>query len=315
MNIYNSTDKIPAFQNAVITIGTFDGVHNGHVQIIQQLVAEAKAISGTPIVITFYPHPRKVLQPSGKGVMELNTPDEKFALLHKNGIEHIVIVPFNEVFANMSAHSFIQDFIVHHFHPHTIIIGYDHRFGKNREGNYQLLLKEADKFGFRVKEIPEQIIQNNTISSTKIRASLLSGNIQAANSLLGYSYFFSGTVVKGNQKGRTIDFPTANLEPTSTLKLIPNHGVYAVKVKIEGSETINIGMMNIGCRPTVNGTKQVIEVNIFDFDDDLYGKKITVAIEDKLRDERKFENLDLLKKQLQKDRDTVKKLLINSTSF
>jgi len=302
MNIYHDIDKLPHFNNAVITIGTFDGVHKGHLQIIKQLVEEAKSINGTPVLITFYPHPKQIVGSGKTPLYIINTLTEKAALLSKAGIEHLVVVPFNKEFANQPATEYISKFLVRCFKPHTIIIGYDHRFGKNREGDYHLLENFAPRFGYIVKEIPEQLLQNAIISSTKIRESLLTGEVSTANDFLGYHYFFSGIVIEGNKLGRTIGYPTANLFIEDENKLTPSNGVYAVEVVVEDMNTTFKGMMNIGIRPTVGGTKRVVEVNIFDFDEMIYGKNVTVYIVAKFRDEAKFNGLEELKKQLAQDK-------------
>ncbi|MEO7523128.1 MAG: bifunctional riboflavin kinase/FAD synthetase [Ferruginibacter sp.] len=303
MNVYKNTEELPVFKNAVITIGTFDGVHLGHMQIIGQLIKEAENVNGTPVLITFYPHPKQVVASVKKPIFILNTPEEKFQLLHKAGIDNIVVVSFDEAFSNQSALSYISEFLVKKFHPHTVIIGYDHRFGKDRQGDYKLLEEQADKFGYIVKEIPERILQDVTISSTRIREALLAGDIETANEFLGYHYFFTGKVVEGNKLGRTIGYPTANLEVDYEGKLIPGNAVYAVDVEIEGIDQAFKGMMNIGMRPTVDGTKKMIEVNIFDFDQDIYGSNVQVSLKKRLRGEVKFNGLDELKAQLGRDKE------------
>jgi riboflavin kinase/FMN adenylyltransferase len=318
MKVYNNIQQLPVFKNAVLTIGTFDGVHLGHQQIIGQLLRESADINGTSVVITFFPHPKQVvlnesengdISTRNKNIHLLNTPEEKYALLHAHGIEHVVVVPFNKDFAEQSAASYIENFLVKLFHPHTIIIGYDHRFGKNRAGDYELLESKAQKNGFVVKEIPEHVLEQITISSTKIREAILKGEVETAAKYLGYSYFFSGVVVKGNQLGRKIGFPTANLTIENEQKLIPANGVYAVQVEIEGNQSALKGMMNIGIRPTINGTDRVIEVNIFDFDEDIYSKTITVTLKKYLRGEVKFNGLEQLSIQLAKDKTDALKIL------
>jgi len=299
MNVYNNITELPAFKKAVITIGTFDGLHDGHRKIISQLKEVAQSINGTTVVITFFPHPRHVLSNTENKVFILNTLEEKIALLQAEGIENLVIVPFTNEFSSMDAEAYISDFLVNSFHPHTIIIGYDHRFGKNRTGNFELLKKGEKKYGYEVVEITAQQLNDIAISSTKIRQKLSEGDVTAANSLLGYAYFFSGKVVKGDQLGRTIGFPTANLEIAEQEKLIPGNGVYAVDVMIKDIKLK--GMMNIGFRPTVGGIVRKIEVNIFDFNEDIYEQNITVFLKTKLRDERKFNGLDELKLQLGND--------------
>ena len=303
MKVYNNIHLLPGFKNAVITIGTFDGVHKGHQQIIEQLLKEAIAIDGTAVLITFFPHPKQIVSLQKGPLYIINTPGEKYELLHHHGIEHIVVVPFDKSFSEQSAISYIKEFLVDKFHPHTIIIGYDHRFGNNREGDYHLLEQEGDKYNFRVKEIPEHVLKNITISSTKIRTALLQGDLDTATAYLGYSYFFSGKVILGNQLGRTIGYPTANLLVENDQKLIPANGVYAVKVNIEGREELFKGMMNIGIRPTVNGTNRVIEVNIFDFDEMIYGSTLKITLVKYLRSEIKFNGLDELKAQLARDKE------------
>ena len=299
MNVYNNINELPAFNKAVITIGTFDGLHNGHRKIINQLKQEARLINGTSVVVTFFPHPRHVLSSTENKVFILNTLEEKIALLEAEGIENLVIVPFTSEFSSMDAEAYINDFLFNCFHPHTIIIGYDHRFGKNRTGNFELLKAGEKKYGYKVTEITEQQLNDIAISSTKIREKLAKGDIITANSLLGYHYFFKGKVVKGDQLGRTIGYPTANLEIEEQEKLIPGNGVYAVDVMI--NENKRKGMMNIGVRPTVGGVLKKIEVNIFDFNEDIYDQKITVFLKSKLRDEKKFNGLEELKIQLGND--------------
>ena len=311
MNIYRDITELPLFKNAIITIGTFDGVHNGHRQILNQLIEEANEVNGTPVVITFYPHPKQIVGNDLSSVLVLNTLEEKSALLAEVGIEHLVVVPFTKEFAEQSAEDYIKNFLVRSFKPHTIIIGYDHRFGKNRAGNYELLEVKGQEFNYKVKEIPEHILHNITISSTKIRTQLLEGNISTANELLGYDYFFSGNVITGKQLGRTIGFPTANLAINIESKLIPGNGVYAVTVQIENDKTIFNGMMNIGVRPTFEKTERTIEVNIFDFDSSIYDKQLTVHIKTRLRDEIKFDGIDSLKNQLNKDREMAISQLTN----
>lgn len=311
MNIYRDITELPLFKNAIITIGTFDGVHNGHRQILNQLIEEANEVNGTPVVITFYPHPKQIVGNDHSSVLVLNTLEEKSALLAEVGIEHLVVVPFTKEFAEQSAEDYIKNFLVRSFKPHTIIIGYDHRFGKNRAGNYELLEVKGQEFNYKVKEIPEHILHNITISSTKIRTQLLEGNISTANELLGYDYFFSGNVITGKQLGRTIGFPTANLAINNESKLIPGNGVYAVTVQIENDKTIFNGMMNIGVRPTFEKTERTIEVNIFDFDSSIYDKQLTVHIKTRLRDEIKFDGIDSLKNQLNKDREMAISQLTN----
>jgi riboflavin kinase / FMN adenylyltransferase len=300
MKVYRDINSLPIFTNAVITTGSFDGVHTGHVQIIEQLIKEAEKIGGTPVLITFYPHPKQVVQMKEKALYILNTPEEKYELLQLKGIENIVVVPFDKAFSELTAQEYITNFLVAKFHPSVVVVGYDHRFGNNREGNFDLLKSKEAEYDFEVKEIPEHVLKNITISSTKIRAAMLEGDIEKAASYLGYHYYFSGTVIQGNKLGRTIGYPTANLQIQDEYKLVPANGVYAIDVQL-GSRNLK-GMMNIGIRPTVNGTKRVIEVNIFDFDEDIYNNTLTITIKNRLREETKFSSLEMLKVQLSNDK-------------
>ena len=334
MQVHRDLERLPHFKNAVITIGTFDGVHKGHQQIINQLKTTAARVCGETVIITFHPHPRKIVGSFGGNVALLNTLEEKIILLDKAGIDHLVVVPFTEHFANQTAEEYCNDFIYQYFKPHTIIIGYDHRFGKNRLGDYHLLEKMGSQLGFVVTEIDEQILNEVTVSSTKIRNALLQHDVLIANQFLGYAYFFEGVVVKGNQLGRKIGYPTANIKVADEEKLIPANGVYAVTVSIVNnqwlinerksgeleveSKTVNHqavtinhfkGMMNIGIRPTVDEKVRVIEVNIFDFDEDIYDQTIQVHIHAYIRNEIKFNGLDALKNQLKADAIKVKCLL------
>src|SRR5450432_2762223 len=238
MVVHTDIENLPFFKNAVITIGTFDGVHTGHLRIIHQLTKEAANINGESVIITFHPHPRMVIdvasQASSRSNYEelklLNTLPEKIELLQKQDIDHVVIVPFTIAFSEQSPEEYIKDFLVSKFHPHTIITGYDHHFGKNRQGNYKLLEFYQSEYNFKVNEIPEHVLHNVTISSTKIRHALEEGDINTANEYLGYSYFFEGKVIEGEKLGRTLGYPTANILITDNNKLVPGNGVYAVEV-------------------------------------------------------------------------------------
>lgn len=297
--------SLPEFQKAVVTIGTFDGVHLGHSQIIAQMKEEAARIGGETVIITFHPHPRKIVSSVPGDVKLLSTLSEKISLLDKAGIDHLVVVPFDHVFANQTAEQYVKDFLYTYFKPHTVIIGYDHRFGKGREGNYQLLKDYGKTLGFEVKEISEELINEIVISSTRIRHALLENDIDVANRFLGHSYFFEGLVIEGNKLGRTIGYPTANLHIGSEEKLIPANGVYAVTIMNRESAAVSNhykGMMNIGLRPTVDGKKKVIEVHIFDFDADIYGQTLQIHLHFYLRGEVKFNGLEELKAQLLQDK-------------
>lgn len=309
MQVHKDIDHLPAFKNAVLTIGTFDGVHLGHQKIIQQLRQTAKEVNGESVLITFFPHPKKIVQNRNEPVFLLNTPEEKYELLDRAGVEHVVVVPFNEAFAEQTAEEYVKNFLVSKFLPHTIIIGYDHRFGNNRDGDYKMLEAAGDEFGFIVKEIPEKILKDVTISSTKIRKALLHGQVEEAEAYLGYPYSFSGKVLEGNKLGRTIGYPTANIGEMEPEKLVPQNGVYAVKVSLENDDELYNGMMNIGLRPTVGGSSRHIEVNIFDFEKEIYSKKIKVTLVKKIRDEIKFPSLEVLKNQLATDKITTEKIL------
>lgn len=302
IQVHRDLQHLPDFKKAVITIGTFDGVHLGHQQIIKLLKKEAAEIGGETVIITFYPHPRKIVTHGKSDVKILNTLEEKIELLNEKGVDHLVVVAFDDDFANQTAEEYIENFLVKKFHPHTIIIGYDHKFGKNRLGDYHLLEKVGEKFNYKVKEIPEHVSNHVTISSTKIREALLKNDIKTANTYLGYKYFFEGKVVEGNKLGRTIGYPTANLVIEDEEKLVPGNGVYTVTLTIGQNKSLLKGMMNIGMRPTVNGNKRTIEINIFDFNHDIYGQYLRVYLYAYLRGEVKFEGLDQLKEQLAKDK-------------
>lgn len=309
MKVYFSTETIPAFVKAVVTIGTFDGVHTGHKSILEQLKREAARIGGETVIITFHPHPRKVIVSGQPGIYLINTIDEKIELLQKNGIDHLVVVPFTDDFSQQSPEAYIEKFLFEKFHPHTVIIGYDHRFGRNRKGDYKLLEEYSARLGFNLMEIPAHVINDNTVSSTRIREAVLHGDSDVANTLLGYHFFFEGTVVDGNKLGRTLGYPTANLRVENAEKLIPGNGIYAVELEIKNKPNRLKGMMSIGIRPTIGGTDRVIEVNIFDFNEDIYGATVRVYIRKYLRSEVKFNGLDALVEQLGKDKEDTLRVL------
>ncbi len=302
MKVHYDIENLPAFRNAIITIGTFDGVHMGHRQIIDKLKTEALAIDGETVIITFHPHPRKVVSSTILGIRLINTLGEKLELLKDLGIQHVVVVPFTDAFANQSAEAYVRNFLIGKFHPHTLIIGYDHRFGKERKGDFRLLEKMSEELGFRLMEIPRQVLDEISISSTRIRESLLDGKIEVADKLLGYDFFFSGTVVHGDKLGRKLGYPTANLKMQDEEKIIPGNGIYAVYVQLDRQVTLLKGMMSIGFRPTVDGKKRVIEVNIFEVDKDLYDQTLKVYVKKYLREEIKFDSLEELIKQIGQDK-------------
>ena len=300
MQIHRDINNLPEFTNAVITIGTFDGVHLGHKQIIDNLKEEAAKANGESIIITFHPHPRKVVSSVITGVRLINTLAERIELLEKTGIDHLVIVPFTDYFASQTAEEYIQNFLVEKFKPHTIIIGYDHRFGKERSGDYKLMEEKAPVYNYRLKEIPEHVLNTIKVSSTNIRNAILHSNIEEANNFLGYEFFFEGEVFHGDKIGRTIGYPTANLKSTDEEKICLGDGIYAVYVTVESKSYK--GMMSIGFRPTVNGKVRVTEVNIFDFSREIYGETIRVIVKKYLRNEVKFDGLEALKIQLHEDK-------------
>lgn len=302
MKVHYNIEQLPVFKNAVITIGTFDGVHQGHRQIIEKLKTEAKAVNGESVIITFHPHPRKVVSSTILGVRLINTLDEKIELLEQLGIDHLVVVPFTDAFANQPAEDYIKNFLIDKFHPHTVIIGYDHRFGKERKGDYLLLEKLADVYKYKIQEIPKHVLDEISISSTRIRESLLEGKIEVADKLLGYEFFFSGVVVHGDKLGRKLGYPTANLKVVDEEKITPGNGIYAVYAQPEGFKERVKGMMSIGFRPTVDGKKRVIEVNIFDFDKEIYDETLKVYVKKYLREELKFNGLDELVHQIGLDK-------------
>jgi len=311
MQVHRSIHNLPEFKNSVVTIGTFDGVHLGHQQIIKQLKEEAARINGETVIITFHPHPRSIVKKS-QPVFLLTTLDEKISLLRSFGIDHLIVVPFDKSFAEQNPEDYITNFLFEKCRPHTLIIGYDHRFGKNRAGDYHLLEQFGRQLGFTVKEIPEQLINHITVSSTRIREALLQNDIETANSYLGYKYFFEGMVVDGNKLGRTLGYPTANIIIHDEEKLVPANGIYVAEAEViegEGSQQPAVqgskllkGMMSIGLRPTVDGKNRTIELNIFDFERDIYGYTMKVFMCAYLRKEEKFNSLDELKAQIDIDK-------------
>lgn len=310
MNVYFGTNSLPKFKNAVITIGTFDGVHTGHQFVINALKQKACEIDGESIIITFEPHPRLVITDPQQPVFLLNTLEEKIENLKNSGVDHTIVVEFTKEFAEMGAEEYIKDFLVKNFHPNTIIIGYDHRFGKGRKGDIQLLEKYQEQYHFHLEEIPIQAIEQKKISSTFIRKALKEGDLQTATNYLGRLYSLSGVVVKRNQLGRKIGFPTANLVLQNTSKLLPAMGVYAVEIHFEGK--VCEGMMNVGTNPTIVDDKAVkLEVHIFDFDQEIYGKILKISFVERLRDEKKFEHLNDLIEAIRQDEMKSKRIFLN----
>ncbi len=299
MIVYQGLSQFKPIPNAVVTTGTFDGVHRGHRQILARLTEIARQDVGQSVLLTYWPHPRTVVSNDSAGLKLLTTLPEKEALLAAAGIDHFVIIPFTRTFSQLSSDEFIRRVLIDTIGTHKLVIGYDHRFGRDREGGFDYIQAHADDYGFVVEEIPRQDIDAVGISSSKIRTALADGQIKTANRFLGRPYSVSGTVVKGRQLGRTIGFPTANLQPDDPNKLIPANGVYAVTVQ-QGGQTFG-GMTNIGTRPTVGGVNQTIETNLFDFDRDIYGEAITVSFQTFLRPEQKFDGLPALVNQLKQD--------------
>ena len=307
MRIYEGLEDFLPVPNAVVTSGTFDGVHLGHQKIIQRIRELARSIQGETVLITFWPHPRLVLYPTEHHLRLLSTFEEKANLLRQFGIDHLVTIPFTQEFSQMTSEEFIRKILVEKIHTKKLVIGYDHRFGKNREGSFEYLKSHGQEFGFELEEISRQDVDEIGVSSTKIRKALESGDIKAATNYLGRLYELNGLVVKGQQIGRSIGFPTANIHIPNDYKLIPHDGVYAVEVKVEG--VLYKAMLNIGNRPTVDGTRKTVEAHLFDFQGDLYNKLVTVSFKEFIREERKFENLEALKNQLVQDQKLAKSIL------
>ncbi|HRH65164.1 MAG TPA: bifunctional riboflavin kinase/FAD synthetase [Bacteroidia bacterium] len=307
LKVYSSVDEFPGLENAIVTIGTFDGVHAGHIKIIQRLNEVAKETKGETVLLTFFPHPRMVLQPDDNDLKLITTMEERKLLLEKNGINHLIIQPFNKEFSRISATEFVRDLLLGKMGMKTLVIGYDHHFGRNREGSYKELEEMALVYGFRLEEISRQVIDEVAVSSTKIRNALLVGDVASANKLLGHDFTLRGEVVKGDRIGTSLGFPTANIKIQESYKLIPDDGIYAVLVEID--REVHKGMLYLGTRPTLDGKKHTSEVNILDFDKDIYGKTITVYMKTRIRGDMHFENLDQLKEKMKEDLRNATKLL------
>ncbi|MBK6984492.1 MAG: bifunctional riboflavin kinase/FAD synthetase [Bacteroidetes bacterium] len=301
MRIYHHISELSNLTNSIVTIGTFDGVHLGHQQIIKRLVELKKKQGGEIVLFTFAPHPRKVLFPEQSDLKLITTTLEKCELLQQFGVDHVLVYPFTKAFSQMQAQDYISDIIAKGLKTKTLVIGYDHRFGSNREGNIETLKQFASTHQFNVEEIPAQEINQLNISSTRIRKAIDEGDVKTANEFLGYSFFVTGTVIKGKQLGRTIGYPTANIFVEDADKLIPKIGVYAVNVILDG--ITYKGMLNVGTNPTTDADHKIkIEVNIFDFDKDIYGETLKVEFVKWIRNEEKFANLDELKQALANDK-------------
>lgn len=302
MNIFHSIKDFRSSKKTILTLGTFDGVHIGHKKILEKITQSTAEGEYESLVLTFFPHPRIVLHGASE-VKLLNTIDEKIGLLEKSGVQNLIIHPFDETFSRLTAEEFVKTVLVDQLQIKKIIIGHDHRFGRNRTADINDLIVFGRQYNFEVEQISAQEIDAVSISSTKIRKALAEGNMTLANDYLGYDYFLTGTVSKGKQLGRTIGFPTANLKIEENYKLIPQNGAYIVKSTIDDKTVF--GMMNIGFNPTVAGENLSIEIHYFNFDKDIYNQKITVSILQHLRPEQKFGSVDLLKEQLEKDRKTA----------
>lgn len=307
MIIYTGLDDIQPLPNAVVTSGTFDGVHRGHQTILSRLTEVARASGGESVLITYWPHPRTVVSNDSQNLKLLTTLDEKIELLDQAGVDYLVVIPFTRSFSELTSEEYIRQILIDKIGTKKLVIGYDHRFGRDREGGFDYIQAHQSEYGFGVEEIPRQDIEAVGVSSSKIRAALNEGNIQTANRFLGRLYSLTGTVVKGRQLGRTIGFPTANLQVDDQSKLIPANGVYAVDVDYAG-QTLG-SMLNIGFRPTVAGTNQTIETYIFDFDKDIYGEHITLKFREFLRSEQKFDGLPALVAQLKRDEESARSIL------
>jgi len=322
LKIYNNLSDFKKLDNAIVTIGTFDGVHFGHQKIIKQLVQKAKADNGESVILTFFPHPRMIIDPENQELKMINTINEKAEILNGLGVDHLIITPFTRDFSNQLPEDYIKNTLVNNIGTKHIIIGYDHRFGKDRSGNLSDLKAAGLHYGFSVEEIMEQDIHDVAVSSTKIRQALLAGDVSLANDYLGYPFSIFGRVIKGDKIGRTIGFPTANIFVEETYKLIPGDGIYAVTVEMESEvrspesealhpkpSTLNLqpykGMAYIGQRPTINGMTRNIEVNIFDFNQEIYGQDIKMNFLKFLRHDVKFTGLETLTVQLQKDKEAT----------
>lgn len=309
MKVIRSIAAFNSSEKTIVTIGTFDGIHIGHKKILKNLISTANKEGKKSVLLTFFPHPRMVLQ-KDKAILLLNTLDEKSMLLENMGLDYLIIHPFSKEFSRLTALDFVRDILVNKLNTSKLIIGYDHHFGKNREGNIHQLREYSSLYDFNIEEIPAQDIDDVSVSSTKIRTALKEGNLKTANTYLGYQYMLSGIVVSGKQLGGTIGFPTANIEVKEPYKLIPSSGVYIIKTQI--NTVVFSGIMNIGFNPTVLGKHQTIEAHLFNFSEDLYGKKITVTLIHFLREEQKFNSVEELVDQLNIDKKNAISYLSNN---
>ena len=310
MKVYHDIKDFRKIPNAIVTIGTFDGVHLGHQAVFKQMVDKARQIGGETVVITFFPHPRIVISPNDNRLRLITSQEDKIEHLRRSNIDNLIILNFTKEFSHTSSEDFIKDYVVRYIQPAILVIGYDHHFGSNRSGDFDTLSKLGMEFHFAVEKINEQDIEDITISSTKIRSALQQGDIKLANKLLGYSYSTSGIVTHGDSIGRTLGFPTANISIKPEYQLIEKTGVYATIAKVDGKDYPS--MTYIGRRPTIsNGLPTSTETYIMDFDGDLYGKEIRVTFVDRVRDEMTFDNLERLKSQIQEDKANIIRILSN----
>lgn len=311
MNIYHNISEFNKIEHAVVTIGTFDGVHFGHQKIIQTVVEHAKLANAESVILTFFPHPRMIIDPENAALKMINTVQEKAHILEKLGVDHLIITPFTRDFSNLSPDQYIKQILVDTIGTKELIIGYDHRFGKDRKGGLKELIDGGEIYGFKVQEIAEQDIDDVAVSSTKIRTALLNGDVKLASQYLGYNFSLTGSVIKGDKIGRTIGFPTANLFVEESYKLIPADGIYAVSLHLSKEDNLNsisqtyIGMAYIGQRPTINGMTRNIEVNIFDFNQEVYGQRLTMEFHEFLRADYKFPSLETMTEQLKLDKENT----------
>ncbi len=302
MSKVKDIETYKSLEDTVVTIGTFDGVHIGHQKIVKRLISTGKTDGLKSVILTFFPHPRMVLQ-KDFNIKLINTIDERRDILYGLGLDYLLIKEFTKEFSRLTAEDFVKQILVDKLNAKKVIIGYDHRFGRNRNANIDDLKKFGETYGFEVEEISAQDIDDVAVSSTKIRKALKEGDITKTNAFLGYNFAITGTVTKGKELGRQLNFPTANIKVEETYKLIPKHGSYIVKAII--NKTLVYGMMNIGLNPTVNGKKETIEVHFFNFDSDIYGEHIQIELLNRIRDEEKFESVEALKIQLKKDKQTA----------
>lgn len=307
MKVYRNINNLPSFKNPVITIGTFDGVHEGHRHLIQKIKSLALETHGESVLITFDPHPRLIIHPEEKSLRILTTLNEKISLLETEGVDHLIVVPFTKDFSLLSAKDYLQNFLIKNFHPAIIVTGYNHSFGHHRDGNIEMLRKFENEFHYKVEELNKQLVDDIAVSSTRIRIALNEGDIKLATHLLGHSYAIAGTVVHGQQLGNKIGFPTANIAINDSLKLIPADGVFAVYVNYKNEKLK--GMMNIGFRPTIDGMHHKLEVHLLDFSKDLYNEELEIHFVKRLRDEKKFSSIDELKAQLKLDKENTVSVL------